>query len=595
MENYPLEERIGERGLFTNRHADLGYFDSWVRDIEKKAAISTAIVSHRKVGKTALLQRLYNRLFERNGKVIPFLFELKEENRLLEDLSRMYYTSFISQLLSFKKREWLGISFVPEKLLEMSLALKLDYIADDIKHWQRHAEIDVPNWWTFTYEAPHRLAEISGDRFLVMIDEFQYFNKHIYRNWPENPENQITTLAGSYLGASESKIAPMLITGSIVGMLIRLIRRQLPKRFEFYFLKKFQPQDFLELGYKLSALYEVPVTDACLLSAHRLLDGHPAYLRDIFNSKFPNKDLTTEPGLYETYLFECGHPQLGRIRAGWEEYLDLALDEINQVNAKKIVLFLAKHNDREWSRKEIKEHCGLVEMNDQELERKLQALVAGDLISQGGASIDYQGLGDPTFDKVFRLKYEKEIEQSDFDLIKQDLLNKFAEENQKLKTALAAKTVEANKVRGELNQKKGEIGELWIKALINRYSRPQRYFAPGELGNNTEAIRLPRFREIGAHAFSIAEREFKLDVLCRPAQAEDSHWAVEVKNREVQKIGVKDVEEFADKLQALREIKNGAPCQGLFYSCNGFHSEAIERLQALQIFWWNFATLERLS
>jgi predicted AAA+ superfamily ATPase len=123
----------------------------------------------------------------------------------------------------------------------------------------------------------------------------------------------MTTLAGSYLGASESKIAPMLITGSAVGMLMRLIYRQLPRRFAFYHMKKFKEQDFLELGYKLSDLYDVAVTDECLLLAHRLLGGHPAYLRDIFNSRYEKKDLTTPQGLYETYLFEVGKPEVGRI------------------------------------------------------------------------------------------------------------------------------------------------------------------------------------------------------------------------------------------------------------------------------------------
>jgi hypothetical protein len=592
---YPLEERIGKPELFTNREADLAYFDSWVRDIEKKAAISTAIVSHRKVGKTALLQRLYNLLFDRNGKVIPFLFEVKEENRLQDDLSRMYYASFISQLLSFKKREWLGRSYVPEELLEVSTQMKLGYVTDDIKSWQRHAEIGGPNLWTFTHEAPDRLAQISGDRFLVMIDEFQYLNKHIYRTWPAIPENQITTLAGSYLGTCESKIAPMLITGSAVGMLMRLIRQQLPKRFEFYFLEKFKEADYLELGYKLSALYGVPVTDECLLSAHRLLGGHPAYLRDIFRSKYPNKDLTTEQGLYETFLFEAGHPKLGRIRAGWEEYLDLALDEINQINAKKIVLFLAKHHDREWSRKEIKDRCGLTEMTDQELERKLQALVAGDLIAQGHSSIYYQGLGDLTFDKVFRLKYQEEIEQTSFDLIQQELLSKFEEENQKLKSALAAKTTEANKLRGELNQKKGEIGEFWIKALLRYYSQRQRYFAAGELGNNAEAIRLPRFREIETYACVSQGREIKLDVFCRPAQPEDWYLAVEVKNRSARPVSVEEVENFAAALQALQEHLGAVQLKGLFYSFNGFQQPAIAKLRELGIFYWDFQTLDHLS
>jgi hypothetical protein len=590
---FPLEERIGEHELFTNRQEELAFFDSWVRNIEKKVAISTAIVSHRKVGKTVLLQRLYNRLFKQKGKVIPFLLEIEEQKRMLDEFSRIYYMTFISQLLSFKKQEWLGISYVPEKLLEICADLKLDYIANDLKDWQDHAKIGGTVLWTFTREAPHRLAELSGDRFLVMIDEFQYLNKYIYQTWPATPENRIE-LAGSYLGTAESKIAPMLITGSEVGMLMRLIYRQLPKRFDFYFLKKFQEHDFLELGYKLSAFYDVPVTDEGLLLAHSLLAGHPAYLRDIFNSKYPHKDLTTPEGLYETYLFEAGARQ-GRIRAGWEEYLDLALEEINQINAKKIVLFLAKHYAREWSRWEIKERCGLTDMSDQELERKLQALVAGDLIAQGHSSLYYQGLDDPTFDKVFRLKYEEEIEHVSFEAVKQDLMSKFEDENRKLKATLAAQTSETHRVRGAMSQMKGELGELWLKSILRRYSHRQRYFAANELGNNAEAIRLPRFREIEMYAFTSRGQEIKLDILCQPAQAEDWFLAVEVKNRSAKPVSVDEAEKFAATLRALQEHLGAVKLQGLFYSFNDFQAEALEKLRTLGIFHWDFETLDRLS
>jgi hypothetical protein len=45
------------------------------------------------------LQMTTARLF----KVIPFLFEIEEQNRPLDEFSHIYYASFISQLLSFKK------------------------------------------------------------------------------------------------------------------------------------------------------------------------------------------------------------------------------------------------------------------------------------------------------------------------------------------------------------------------------------------------------------------------------------------------------------------------------------------------------------
>jgi hypothetical protein len=244
---------------------------------------------------------------------------------------------------------------------------------------------------------------------------------------------------------------------------------------------------------------------------------------------------------------------------------------------------------------EIKERCGLTDMSDQELERKLQALVAGDLIAQGRTSVDYQGLGDPTFDKVFRLKYEKEIEQTSFEAIRQDMIAQFEQVNRELKTQLAAKSKEAEMLRGRLNQKKGEIGELWIKSTLRNFSHRRRYFAPGELGNNPEKIRFPRFREIEAYIFSNRARRIEIDILCIPAQAEGWHLAVEVKNRSAKQASVEEVEKFAADLRTLEKRLGKTKLQGLFYSFNGFQDSAIAKLRELGIFYWDFETLERLS
>jgi hypothetical protein len=189
--------------------------------------------------------------------------------------------------------------------------------------------------------------------------------------------------------------------------------------------------------------------------------------------------------------------------------------------------------------------------------------------------------------------YEKEIEQTTFEVIRQDILREFEEANRKLKEELAAKTEEANKLRGELNQKKGEAGELWIRSALRNYSYRQRYFAPGELGNNTERVRFPRFREIDTYAFVSRSREAKIDILCQPIQANELYLAVEVKNRQAKQVGVEEIERFAENLHILQEHLGEVLLKGLFYSLNGFQAEALEKLEELKIFWWDFATVGR--
>lgn len=79
-----LKEKIGNPDLFTGRKKELEYFLNWIKRIQREISKSTAILSRRKTGKTALLQRLYNLTFHNNDRVIPFYFEIKETNQWIE-------------------------------------------------------------------------------------------------------------------------------------------------------------------------------------------------------------------------------------------------------------------------------------------------------------------------------------------------------------------------------------------------------------------------------------------------------------------------------------------------------------------------------
>ena len=168
------------------------------------------------------------------------------------------------------------------------------------------------------------------------------------------------------------------------------------------------------------------------------------------------------------------------------------------------------------------------------------------------------------------------------------MLREFEETNRRLRAEL-------NKLHGELNQRKGEIGEFWIKSLLRKYSNAGRYFAPGELGNNREKLRLPRYRRVERYAFIAYDREIQMDVLCEPVQTSELYLAVEVKNRQARPVSAEEIAEFAEKLQALREHLGQVELKGLYYSFSGFQAAALDKLQELEFFWWDFAMLDRLK
>ncbi len=70
--NYAYKERIGKPELFTGRKEELAFFLKWIDDIKDEKSQSTALLARRKMGKTAIMERLFNIAFFKNNGIIPF-------------------------------------------------------------------------------------------------------------------------------------------------------------------------------------------------------------------------------------------------------------------------------------------------------------------------------------------------------------------------------------------------------------------------------------------------------------------------------------------------------------------------------------------
>ncbi|MCP4155880.1 MAG: hypothetical protein GY757_49605, partial [bacterium] len=242
-----------------------------------------------------------------------------------------------------------------------------------------------------------------------MIDEFQFLNWTIYRDKNTREENLAKNLAGGYLSTAESKIAPLLVSGSWVGWLMNLLIMMLPARFKYNFLKNMPEDEAAEMVFRYSRFFEVPVTAETVYLIAALSEGSPFYIGSILRSECEDKDLTSLKGLIRTMEFETLDPR-GVIKSTWMEYLKTAFSRVNDRNAKRIVLHLCKNKDRELTRKELLDDLNL-DMSDGELESKMDALVKADIINQGVSNFRYQAVADNIFDKVFRGVYQDEIEQ----------------------------------------------------------------------------------------------------------------------------------------------------------------------------------------
>jgi hypothetical protein len=300
--DYAYEERIGNPDLFTGRKEETAYFLKWINDIKERKSMSTALLARRKMGKTAIMERLFNITFFKNDGVIPFYYEVKETKKWIGDFCVDFFLTFIYQYIAFKSR---NIYYLRpeeknnfEKVKASALKEGLDYltgIIESVEYSFVHENVDI--LWDTVREAPMTVAFRQNEFIVQMIDEFQFLNAMIYWDKAKSKNQLADNLAGGYLSTAESKIAPLLVSGSWVGWLMKELSSLLPTRFRYKLIKNMPENEASELLYKYSRFFDVPVTEETAFSLVRITEGNPFYISAVIRSDHPGKDLTTIDGL----------------------------------------------------------------------------------------------------------------------------------------------------------------------------------------------------------------------------------------------------------------------------------------------------------
>ncbi len=116
--------------------------------------------------------------------------------------------------------------------------------------------------WQTACSAPHRFASFFNQRFVVILDEFQNLTQYVYPD-PLYQARPHETLAGTYHSLAESKIAPMLVTGSYVGWLMRVIAKHLQAgQLEHFHLSPYlTPDEGLQAVFKYAEVSQQPLTN----------------------------------------------------------------------------------------------------------------------------------------------------------------------------------------------------------------------------------------------------------------------------------------------------------------------------------------------
>ncbi len=557
---YPLSEKIGEPDLFVGREKEFRLLNKWLSNIPKRLSKSRVILARRKSGKTAIVQRIFNQLWSENGAVIPFYFSFEESKIWYPNLAIDYYQAFASQYISFLQRDS-GLVKTPlslEEIKEYGLANAIKPLVRDIEFLIQNRKVGGNHdlMWKTACSAPHRFAAVYEKRFLVILDEFQYITQSVYRN--EKCEGKPDeSLPGSYHSLSESKMAPMLVTGSYAAWLLNIMHEYLEagRLKPLHFSPYLTPDEGLQAVYQYAKFYGEEITNETAVQINELCMADPFFIYCVICSDFEEKELTTSEGVVNTVNYEISD-DTAEMFLTWGEYLNKILDQVNNRNAKNLLLHLNKHSERYWTPQELKKELSLdLEVN--EIQKELVILSKIDVIKKGASNIDFKGLEDGTLNLVLRRCLDKEIE---------GFAPNFSEEFSKIIEKL---NTENRSLRGKLSYYIGIVGEhLLATAFRNRKRfRLSDFFE--NVADNTE-LNITFVRE----RFLLQREDGKGMEIDIVAESNCGRVVlVEVRKKKV-KTTLKEVEDFLEKVETYQLLFPERKVLSAFLSVGDFTGEA---------------------
>lgn len=557
---YPLPERIGNPDLLVGREKDFRLLNNWLENIPKRLSKSRVILARRKSGKTAVVQRIFNRLWTDNGSIIPFYYSIPEVKKWLPEFAVEYYCAFASQYISFIERDEILVKqpLPLEKIKEYGLAKPVTLLADDVDVLNNYKAQGMHSlMWKTAYTAPERFAGIFDQRILVILDEFQNITQYIYRDeaCEKSPDE---TLAGSFHDCVESKIAPMLVTGSYVGWLISVIDKYLEAgRLKRHFMPPYlMPEEGLEAVYKYAEILNIAINNETAEQINCLCMSDPFFISCVIQSEYEEKDLTTQEGVVNTVNYEITDPS-SEMSMTWGEYIELTLKKVNDRYAKQLLLHLSKHADREWTPKELQKTLGL-KIEENAIREKLEVMVKADVIAKGASDIRYKGLQDGTLNLILRHRFEEEIHDFLPDL-KQD----FNEELKNLK-------IERNKLRGRLNDLTGRYAEY---QLFLEFRSTERFSLDRYFTGISDTTKLNIKHVVQRYKFQRSDgKEMEIDVMAESACGRIV--LVEIKKVR-KKMGLPEIRCFHEKVMEFAKQFPDKTVLPAYLSIGGFTGKAI--------------------
>jgi predicted AAA+ superfamily ATPase len=415
---FALNEKIGLPEYFVGRRQEMTFLLDWCHRIRRKAAKSIMLVGRRKIGKSAIVERLYNILWTENDNLIPFYYEFPENEINARDFAEDFFVKFYIQTIAFLQRNahlirQLSLQAFDYKLKRLDELLNgqeegavFDFIREDLQRFRDNAfdekwRSDNDQLMKSALATPNRFAKANDIRVCQFLDEMQYMNQNITGLAEKVPSKM-------YMSLAESKEAPIFASGSYITMMLRQVSASVPGRFSHYDLFLMDKDEAAAATRSWAEALGMQVTDEIVDYIVAQTGGHPEQIYHILSSKVHNTKALTELEQIDKAIFH--ETREGNILKDWNEYLAPVIQAYNQMNLRRILLVLSRYPERDFTYAMLKQRLDLA-IDESTYLAEMNALHVYDVVERPSVN-SFRAVKDRMLDKIFRYQYRHVLEEA---------------------------------------------------------------------------------------------------------------------------------------------------------------------------------------
>lgn len=271
----PLEEPAG--AWFVNRNEEI-YSGNGRPVFPIQDDVSYALIGLRRPGKTAILHKLFNRLFNEQEQVVPIYISFARHLHRTKPIDAFqfaeeYILGYICSYLAFRYRQpsLFRQPLAYEDLFEFAQQVSDELMLDLFHRYQRTRSAEnssIYNLFHWAIEVPRGLGFEHQIPSALIIDEFQVLTR------VHNPDNRKFNKFFSI--CLREPLDPMLVSGLSISMLVgEALGGMLSGRFQPWYLDPLSQEHAIDMVFRTGQINGIDVTQALPLAIGELTQDYP--------------------------------------------------------------------------------------------------------------------------------------------------------------------------------------------------------------------------------------------------------------------------------------------------------------------------------